>query len=411
MNAQQPDEVMMRAAQTVADRLAARAPDVDKTRQIPPETVQELHEAGLLAMAIPQGLGGAGADLVTQTAVFEVIGGACGSTAWCLYNHIGTHSVIHGLMGRPSLPYLRAIVEEGALMAISHLPVGSGRPVPGGYVVNGRWLFVSGSYRARWAFLSAQVPGPAPDWAPKEEEPEPPEIHSRMMAVALDSPGVRIDDTWNAMSLRGSMSNDVVVEEVFVPEDQAPLHQVPDSHEAWPPGIDPASRNKGVIHPLVPAAIHLPALILGIAQAALRDTIEYGKGHAMSLGGQMRGSMPGNQFAIADAAMLIEAGRAFLYQEARTMENRRQAGSRPTPDEVCNLHMAGVVARENAQRALERLFSVRGAHGLYQTGNFERYYRDVRAGTLMAGSAPDLERELVGKHLFGIAPDVKPRWA
>ena len=410
MNAIQPDEEMMLAARTVADRLASRAPDVDRTRQIPPETVQELHEAGLLAMAIPRELGGAGADLVTQTAVFETIGGACGSTAWCLYNHIGTHGVMHGLMGRPSLPYLRAIVEEGALLAISHLPVGSARPVPGGYVASGRWRFVSGSYRARWAFLSAQVPGPAPDWAPKEEETEPPETHSRMMAVALDSPGVRVDDTWNAMSLRGSMSNDVVVEEVFVPEDQAPLHRVPESHEPWPPGTDPASRNKGVIHPLVPAAIHLPALILGIAQAALRDTIEYGKGHAMSLGGQMRGSMPGNQFAIADAAMWIGAGRAFLYQEARAMEGRRQAGSRPTPDDVCSLHMASVVARENAQRAVERLFSVRGAHGLYQTGNFERYYRDVRAGTLMAGAAPDLERELVGKHLFGIPPDVKPRW-
>ena len=68
------------------------------------------------------------------------------------------------------------------------------------------------------------------------------------------------------------------------------------------------------------------------------------------------------------------------------------------------------VARENAQKAVDRLFGVRGAHGLLESGNFERYYRDVRMGTLHAVSTPDLGREQVGKHLFDIPLDVQPRW-
>ena len=74
------------------------------------------------------------------------------------------------------------------------------------------------------------------------------------------------------------------------------------------------------------------------------------------------------------------------------------------------MEMAGLVARENTQKAVDGLFGIRGAHGLFESDNFERYYRDVRTGTLHAVSAPDLAREEVGKHIFVIPSDVQPRW-
>ena len=74
------------------------------------------------------------------------------------------------------------------------------------------------------------------------------------------------------------------------------------------------------------------------------------------------------------------------------------------------MQMAGLVARENAQKAVDRLFTIRGGNNLYETGDFERYYRDVRVGTLHAISTPDTIREAVGKHLFGITEGVQPRW-
>ncbi len=120
--------------------------------------------------------------------------------------------------------------------------------------------------------------------------------------------------------------------------------------------------------------------------------------------------MPGNQFALADAAMAIGSGRAYLHQEAWALMAKSAAGVEFTPDDANRIEMAALVARENAQMAVDRLFSIRGAHGLFETANFERYYRDVRIGTLHAASTPDGIRELVGKHLFGVPPDVQPRW-
>ena len=406
----EPDMEMVERARAVAVKVADRAAAAERARELPPETVGDLHGSGLLAMANSLAQGGTDADLITQLAVLEIIGGACASTAWCLANHLATQAVVGGLLGEGFGPYIKAVVEEGAVFAAAHMPAGTGKAAPGGFVCSGRWPFVSFSNRARWAFLSTPVDGPPPGWAPSEETPDPPQSHIRLMGVEFGTPGVRIEDTWKAMALRASMSNDVVLDEVFIPEELAPPHNIPRIDDPWPPSAKTDPNVRKSIHPLILHLVHIPAVMLGIAEAALRDTIEYGKARSMSIGGQIRGSMPGNQFAVADAAMAIESGRAYIYRETRVIMERVEAGEACSPSELMQLRMADLLARENAQKAVDRLFSIRGAHGLYESARFERYYRDVRIGTLPAWVAPDLVREEAGKHLFGIPADVKPRW-
>lgn len=398
------DDRIISRAKSVAMRLSERARAVDKARELPVETVHDLHEAGLLTLNISRAQGGSEADLATQTAIFEIIGGACASTAWCLGNHITTCLIVQNLLGEDSGAYIKAVVEEGAILAHAQIPAGTIRVVPGGFVVSGRWPFVSFSHRARWAFLSTLVQGQPPGWTPTMAVPDPPGFHNRWVGVGIGDSGVSVEDTWHAMAVRASMSNDVLLDEVFIPLDKAPVFNRPAPEVPWfmdaPPALRIPSRSTSWI----------AAIMLGVAQSALNDTIEYARGGSMSLGGQPRGSMPGNQFAIADAAMAIESGRAFLHQEVRNIMTKAQTMTPFNADEVIRAQMATLVARENAQRAVERLFSIRGAHGLYEAHDFERYYRDVRIGTLHASTAPDLVRELIGKHLFGIPADVQPRW-
>lgn len=403
----EPDVDILVRAKSVAARLADRAQEVDEARVVPPESILDLHQAGLLTMAIPSAQGGTEVNFLTQLMVIEVIAGGCASTAWCLGNHTAAVRRAQGLMGDRVTPYTEAIVKEGALLSHAIVPSGTTSPAPGGYISSGSWPFVSGSMRARWAFLGTMVPGPPPGWTPTDGI-TPPVSHVRRLIVDVDSPGVRIEPTWQAMSLRASMSHDIVLNEVFVREElalespnQGPLElMVPDS--------------AGVLRlpaggPIIGGAPS-SAMLLGIAQAALQETIEYAKAGSMTIGGNRRTSMPGNQFAVADAALWIEAGRAFLHQQARAIMRRADSGEPFTPEDLAGIAMATVVARENSQQAVDRLFSVRGAHGLYENDPFQRYYRDVRFGTLVAGATPDLTREQVGKYLFGIPEDVQPRW-
>jgi len=108
--------------------------------------------------------------------------------------------------------------------------------------------------------------------------------------------------------------------------------------------------------------------------------------------------------------MYIESARALLYQEAKAVTAKAESNIPFTPDDSVRLSMAGLVATQNAQKAVDRLFGIRGAHGLFETDDFERYYRDVRMGTLVANQTPGLVREWLGKHLFGIPADIQPRW-
>jgi alkylation response protein AidB-like acyl-CoA dehydrogenase len=201
------------------------------------------------------------------------------------------------------------------------------------------------------------------------------------------------------MAARGSLTNDVLLNQVFVAEDRASVDNRPAPHAPWLPNGPAAFK--------VPtkARVWMSGMMLGVAQAALDETIEFAKARSMTLGGNTRSSMPGNQFAVADAAMAIESGRAFLLQEARAITAKAIAGEEFVPDDAARMEMAGLVARENAQTAVDRLFAVRGAHGLYESGNFERYYRDVRMGTLHARKRTRLGaragRQAPLRHPFG----------
>ena len=382
-----PREDLVNAAKKAAVRIAERAPEADRQRRVPVENIQDLHEGGLLTIAIPRDLGGAEADLVTQIAVYEIIGGACASTAWVMGNHSVMCNRSLGMMGEGAHSLLKDVVKNGALISHAAIPGGDTKAAPGGFVASGRWPFVSGSNISTWTFLSTMVEG-----------------DNRWMLLPTSQAGLTIEETWLSMAARGSITNDVLLDQVFVCEEMAPVSTRPAPYEPWLPNGPAALK--------VPtkARVWMSAMMLGVAQAALDETIEFGKTRSMTLGGAIRGSMPGNQFAVADAAMWIESARAFLVQESRSITNKAIAGEDFVPDDASRMEMAGLVARENAQKAVDRLFGVRGAHGLFESDNFERYYRDVRMGILHAVSTPDLVREEVGKRIFGIPLGTQPRW-
>ena len=400
----EPRRDIIERARALSSSIAGRARVADQRRKLAPETISDLRESGLLSMTIPRAQGGLEADLVTQLAAYELLGGACTSTAWILGNHATLCTFAMGMMAERSRPVIDTVVESGAVISHAAVPGGATRPVPGGFVSSGRWPFVSGSDIAGWMFLSTLVPGPPPNWEPGGAASQAPRCHHRWLVLPASQPGLRVEDTWQAMSARASMSNDVIMEDVFVPEERALVDNRPAPHQPWLPDGPPALR--------VPSRgrVWLPAMMLGIAQAALEDTIRSARTESISQGGHARSSMPGNQFAVADAAMAWESGRAFLYQETRAIAGKAEAGEQFTEEDASRFSMAALVARENAQKAVDRLFSVRGAHGLYEARDFERYYRDVRMGTLHALTAPDLVREEVGKHLLGIPMNTQPRW-
>ena len=250
-------------AYKVAAVLKERALAVDRAREIPVETVKELHRSGLLSMSIPRDMGGTEADLTAIVSVFEILGAACASTTWCLVNHVAACSILQRSLGETSEPYLRAVVEEGAALGFGAVPTeAETKASPGGYTASGRWPFISFSHRCRWVLLITRVQG-----APTDQSPTGPD--GRCLIVPSGDDGVRIEDTWQAMSLRATMSNDVVLDQVFFPDERAPVFTRPAPGETWVDAAPAALRAAG----LAAGRLVTGPIMIGVAQAALDSTI------------------------------------------------------------------------------------------------------------------------------------------
>lgn len=410
MTAADTASTLVTAAKAAAERISARAREEDRARALSQDTLHDLHQAGLLTMSMPRDEGGTEADLMTQARVFEELARASGSAAWCLGNHSGTAIYLRAVLGPDTEPFLRSARDDGYLLAHARGPAAQLEAASGGFRISGRWAFASGSHSARWIVLIAPIAGPPPGWQNADGETPPP-MHMRAFVVDLQDPAVEIVDTWRAMSLRASMSNDVSLHDYFVPDAATALDALP----LFPTGVWSRPDDPPVLRvPLVALFSFVASLSLGVAGAALDDTVAYAKSAPMAIGGRpegsVKGSMPGTQFALADAAMTLASARAFFFQEVGSIADTVAHGDSVGPESANRMAMADLTARLHARRAVDQLFDVRGAHGLYEDHDFERYYRDVRVSTLHAFLAPDMLREQIGKFLLGIPPDADPRW-
>ena len=115
--------------------------------------------------------------------------------------------------------------DPDALISSSFAPVGQVTPVDGGYRISGRFTFSSGSSHAKWAVVGGMVP-------PDEARPAP-----QMRLFLIPMSDYRIDRVWDTFGLRATGSNDLVIDDAFVP---AYRSYVPDS------GLLPLASSSGL---------------------------------------------------------------------------------------------------------------------------------------------------------------------
>ncbi|MGE4431177.1 MAG: acyl-CoA dehydrogenase family protein [Sphingobium sp.] len=187
--------------------LRARAAQAEELCRVPPETVQEFHDAGLFRMSIPVEYGGYALTPTQQYAIFAEIARGCASTAWFVWVTSGgtltmtiyDRAFQDEAFRTPWVGPLNSGVANGAGPGVA-------RRVEGGYMIKGRWPFCSGCHYTAFHHLGAICrDGDAPV--------------SIVCMVPHDQ--IAILDDWKVMGMRGSGSNTVVIEEeVFVPDNR-----------------------------------------------------------------------------------------------------------------------------------------------------------------------------------------------
>jgi 3-hydroxy-9,10-secoandrosta-1,3,5(10)-triene-9,17-dione monooxygenase len=350
---------LLERAEALVPRLRERARTAEELRRLPDATFEEFREAGLFRVLQPARYGGFELDYGrTQVELCHILGQGCGSSAWvqCV---IACHAWCLGMFA----PEVQDAVwgdDQDALIASSFAPrTGRGRPVAGGYFVEGDWQFSSGSNLRTWVVLGTPI---------FEEGANRP---SRMLWAMLPKSEWDVVDVWYAAGLKGTASNDIHVNGAFIPEAFTLDTGLCDGRAT--PG---SAANSGWIYrlplwPVFPYNVSTP--ILGVARGALQAYINY------TASRPDLANTPQRQLRIAESACEIDAALALLRADADYLSNCIRAREVPEAAFLSRSARDTSYAVHLCVSAIDRLVVAVGAHGMLDDTPIQRASRDAHA--------------------------------
>ena len=354
----------------VLDRIRGIAPVVDRhrsefdtLRRLPEPVITAMKEADLFRLWTPRALGGAEISPQDLVEVVEAASAIDGSFGWCL-----TNANTIGRMVAYIAPEVARNWVSGpdCQMAGSTASMGIARRVAGGFMVDGRWPFASGIPSARRVIGLCKIAG--------EGDPSSP----TMIFCHFAASETQIVETWFVSGLKGTGSNDFVVENLFVP--------VEHTHGF----VDAEAFHDGQLYrfPIVPMlTLSVSIVPLGIAKAAVQAFI------ALS-GRTVAGtSLPLRereviQTDLGRAEALRRGGKALILSTLQDLENALTVGGPPLIEARAFFRLALANAAEASLRAVEMLAAAAGAAAISENGRLERCLRDVQAAVKHVAMSP-----------------------
>ena len=361
-------------AHALGPRFAERAAAHDATDTFVADNYRDLREARLMSAGVPAALGGGDASHAELCAMLRALAGYCSSTALALAMH--THLVattahrwrhddapVDGLLRRIAAEQL-VLVSTGGSDWID----GGGRAVKveGGYRVTAHKIFSSGSPAGDLLMTMAILDDPASG---------PTVLH---FPVPLNAAGVKIRDNWRTLGMRGTGSNDVDLEDVFVPEAAVGIRR-------------PAGRWGPPFYTIASVALPLIyAVYVGIAEAAREIALRTAQKRRDDAPTQRAVGAMENELAVARMAMreMMDAAACVPLDAATT--NRVLIGR--------------TVAGRASIATVERAMEVAGGAGFFRDHGLERLFRDVQAARYHPVREP-LQTTFTGRMALGLPPD------
>src|SRR4051794_10413672 len=357
-------DAMLARARSLVPQLRDRSSQTEQLRRLPAETERDLHDAGLFRMVQPKRVGGSEFDYVALVDFAEIIALADASVAWNLANLSSHHWMLAMFDSRAQDAVWKQ--DPDALIASSFVfPAGRARRVDGGYVLGGHWPFSSGVDSSAWNMLAAIV----------SSDDEADGIEHRIFL--LPKRDYRVLDTWHAAGLRGTGSNDVEADEVFVAEPMT--LEVADVAGGPTPGsiVNPNALYALPVFSLFPYV--LSGVALGNAQACLDDYVEIARHRASTYNRAKLADLQSTQIKIAEASAKVDAARMIMRTACiEAMANARR-GQIPDMAAKTKLRRDGAYSVNLCTEAVSLLFSASGARGLFTSGALQRQFRDAHA--------------------------------
>ncbi|MGH7372380.1 MAG: acyl-CoA dehydrogenase family protein, partial [Candidatus Methylomirabilales bacterium] len=331
-----------------------KAAGYDQREEFPWEIVQGAASLGLLGILVPEGYGGAGMDYVSYVAILEELGRADGSVALTVeaHNSLGVNHILLFGTEEQRRRYLPPLARGEMLSAWALTEPGSGSDAAAmrttavrqedAYVLTGTKNFItSGSVAGVYVILALS---------------DPTRGSHGISAFILErgTPGFSVGRREKKLGVRASDTAQLILDHVRLSAESL----LGERHHGF---ID-------ALQVLDGGRIGIAALAVGLARAALEESIAYSKQRVQF--GQPISSFQAIQFKLADMATAIDAARLLTYRAAVLADQ-----GKPFTKEAS---MAKVYSAEAAVAAATQAIQIHGGYGYTVEYPVERYLRDAK---------------------------------
>jgi len=352
---------------------------------MPDETLRDFHDARLFRLQQPKRVGGSELEFVAIVHFGALLARACASSAWNFINFAAHHHML-GMFPPQAQDEIWGKSPDTLIASSFVFPAGKAKKVEGGYVISGRWPFSSGVDPSEWNMLAGL------SWVDDNAPPE-------QRIFLLERSQYKVHDTWFAGGLRGTGSKDVEAKEAFVPEHRT--LSVADTKGGPTPGsaVNPSPLFQVPVFAMFPYM--LSGVALGIAEGLVADFSP----KAGRMTGARVAEIQSTQIRLSEATAYARASRVVQETNCRDVMEFISSGRIPDIKTKARYRVEGAYAVEWAVRAVDTMFALAGAAGLYESGHTARAFRDAHAVKQHFSFNTDIAGTTYGRVALGLPSD------
>lgn len=351
------------------------ASEIDKNHRFPVETVEKLKDLNLMGMVVPEEYGGAGTDTVSYMIVIEELSKACAATSVILATHISLccYPILKFGTDEQKQKYLIPLASGEKLGAFCLTEPGAGTDAASlsttavlngdHYVLNGTKCFITNGGYADTFVVMAMT-----DKSKKTKG-------ISAFIVEKDFPGFMVGQSEDKLGIKASSTTEIIFKDCLVPKENL-LGKEDQGFKIAMQSLDLGR-------------VGIGAQALGIAQAALDESVKYAKErHQFN---KPIASFQAIQWMIADMATKIQCARHLVYHAAWLKDNNLPFSSEAA--------MAKLYASETAMEASVKAIQIHGGHGYTTNYPVERFMRDAKITEIYEGTSEVMRMVIAGNLL------------
>ena len=350
------------------------AAKIDDEEEFPWDLYKKMGKLGLMGMTVPKEYGGAGIDRLSYMIALEEISKASGSVGITVeaHNSLGIGHIYEKGTEEQRRKYLPRLTSGEAIAAWALTEPNAGSDAASiqttavlegdEWVLNGTKHFITSGDIAEVVTVMAKT----------DKEKGAKGISA--FIVEKGTPGFEVGVLEDKLGLRGSRTAELIFEDCRVPKENL----LGEKNMGFIGAMNILDRGRTAIG----------AMAVGIAQAALEESIEYSKQRQQF--GRPISKFQAVQWMIVDMATEIEAARLLVHRAAFLEDH-----DMPFTKEAA---MAKLFASEMAMRATRKAIQVHGGYGYTKEYPLERFFRDVKLCEIGEGTS-EVQRLVIARRL------------